>query len=879
MKITKSKIFISLTIVFVFILVLTGLINNSYSFYKFYNKNFAGYLGFRSLEAVGYELDFKKSFLPRGFNGDLNSINLELDAKDLENFQNYYHTVLTGQDSFMPDAGKEWRKAKAIFEDRGSQSVKVKIHGTSYGPIEASLPLLSKLKYGFTREVKTSSIDVSRAGYSLKVKISKEDQYFQGIRSLNLLSPYDDWTLAQSSFNRYFTSHGIISSKGHLMNLYINGQDIGPYLGVEKIDKELLERDHKITNFAILKSNDDWNKGFLDDHRSSTDFTAFDKEQSGEELTILVAQSKLNQLFEAIQEENFQIIFDLVDIENLAKVASVYKLSGSSSPLYGDNVRYIYDFATGKFKFAFTLEHAPKPLAFYQPAYFDYYAEEPFPPHKLLLLLLTKDWFIEKRNKFLAQILKNQDNMISLFQSEIESDLSKLIQTRFPTTFYRHSAKDDLQTLGENLHIIDRYLSYAKIYSTIEIKNDSKHEISLLHDSFTESVLFSAISCEDEKYEFAEPVILSPGKYDHEMNILTSSEISFESPFACIKSFDVRKLDLEIKIDDKHIYFNYARELQPYSHKGLEQFGAGLKKFGSKNKLAEQFQLLPGEYVISDDIFFPIGASLEILPGAIIKIDPAVSILLKGDLIALGSKDAPIIITNNQESSFGAFAIIGNNSKPSDILANYLFVSGGSESILDGIYFSGQFAAHIATVKIENSIFTNSVSDDGVNIKFSSVILKNNIFKDNFADQVDLDYVTGEVTNNEFTYSKSNLNETDGLDISGSSLMIHNNTFSNMTDKGLSVGEKSVATISVNKFLNNNLGIAAKDGSSLCIEENFFKENNKNIVKYIKKKMYVQPNIYSKNKYQSKVHLMDQDSIVLIDKNSMPCNNSFMYQQ
>ncbi len=107
MKITKSKIFISLTIIFVFILLFTGLINNSYSFYKFYNKHFAGYLGFRSLEAVGYELDFKKSFLPRGFKGDFNSINLELDAKDLENFQNYYHTILTGQDNFMPDAGKE----------------------------------------------------------------------------------------------------------------------------------------------------------------------------------------------------------------------------------------------------------------------------------------------------------------------------------------------------------------------------------------------------------------------------------------------------------------------------------------------------------------------------------------------------------------------------------------------------------------------------------------------------------------------------------------------------------------------------------------------------------------------------------------------------
>jgi len=876
MKSAKLKIIIFITISFALVLLFTGLINNSYSFYKFYNKNFAGYLGFRSIEAIGYELDFKKSFLPRGFTGDVNSINLELDAKDLENFQNYYHTVLKNSDGFMPDSGKEWRKAKVIFENRDPQSVKVKIHGTSYGPIESSLPIFSKLKYGFTKEIKPSAVDVSRGGYSLKIKISKEDKYFKGIRSLNLLSPYDDWTLAQSAFNRYFTSHDIISSKGFLVNLYINGQDIGPYLGVEKIDKELLERDHKITNFAILKSNDDWNKGFLDDHRSSTDFTAFDKEQSGEDYTILVAQSKLHQLFQAIEDENFQLIFDMVDIENLAKVASVYKLSGSSSPLYGDNVRYIYDFATGKFKFAFTLEHGLKPLVFFQPAYFDYYAEELYPPHKLLLLLLTKDWFIEKRNKFLAKIIQNKDGMISAFSNEIEADLSKLTQTRFPTTFYRHSAKDDLKTLIDNLNIIENYLSYAKIYSTIEVKDNSTSRVRLLHDSYTESTFFSVLSCQDEKYEFNDPIVLLPGKYDDDLNILTSSAISFEIPFTCIKSFDIRKLDLEKKIDDKHIYFNFARELKPYFPMGLDQFGDGLRRFGSKNEVVQKFQLLPGEYVISNDVFFPIGASLEILPGAIIKIDPKISILLKGDFIALGSKDEPIVIKNNQEDSFGAFAIIGNNSEPSNIYVNYLFVSGGSESILDGIYFSGQFSAHIANVEIENSIFTNSFSDDGINIKFSSVILKNNIFKDNFADQIDLDYVTGEVINNKFTYSKSNLNETDGLDISGSRLTIHNNTFSNMTDKGLSVGEKSVAAISMNEFLNNNLGIAAKDGSSLCIEANFFRENNKDIVKYIKKKMYVQPNIYSKNEYQNKIYLMDQNSTVSINKDNMPCNISFM---
>ena len=91
----------------------------------------------------------------------------------------------------------------------------------------------------------------------------------------------------------------------------------------------------------------------------------------------------------------------------------------------------------------------------------------------------------------------------------------------------------------------------------------------------------------------------------------------------------------------------------------------------------------------------------------------------------------------------------------------------------------------------------NSTSDDWVNIKFSNIQILDSAFYNNFADQIDLDYSNGVVSGNKFYYINPVMEglSTDGLDISGSLVVIRNNIFDGMTDKGISVGESSNAII------------------------------------------------------------------------------------
>jgi hypothetical protein len=71
---------------------------------------------------------------------------------------------------------------------------------------------------------------------------------------------------------------------------------------------------------------------------------------------------------------------------------------------------------------------------------------------------------------------------------------------------------------------------------------------------------------------------------------------------------------------------------------------------------------------------------------------------------------------------------------------------------------------------------------------------------------VDLDFVTGEVRNSQFTN-----NAGDGLDLSGSRGDIINNRFEYSGDKGLSVGENSHPIVVNALFRGNQIGTSVKD--------------------------------------------------------------------
>ena len=407
MGVLKNSKALNLSILFVTLMIFIILSINTHLFFRVWEKTFDSIIPYERLENFSHQFNLYKAIQTRGYKNTKDNINIDLSAEDIKAFQSYYHESIFGL-GYLDDASNEWRKSSVILPEKKEQKIKIKIHGTSTTPVRKSLSLVDSLRYRFLNNIDANDLDISRGGYAFKIKIKSEDEYYDGARRLNLLSPEDDWSPSTNTINKYIQSLGVISSAGEIKNLFINGREIGPYLVIENLGKELLERNYQITNYAILKVNDDWNKGFYMPHISSTDYSSYDIEQSGEMGTIPIAQTAFKNLMLALDQGDIQSIRSFVDIENIAKIAALFNLTGTIHPVSGDNVKYIYDIATGKFKLSYRLEGKVYPLQSYAPSNFNDQNFHGPRSNKLIDILLKERWFLNKRDKYLSLILNDQ---------------------------------------------------------------------------------------------------------------------------------------------------------------------------------------------------------------------------------------------------------------------------------------------------------------------------------------------------------------------------------------------------------------------------------------------------------------------------------------
>jgi parallel beta-helix repeat protein len=871
MRFLQSKIFLRTISLIIFFGVIFSYLN-SYKFFELYTKKNSSVISYKYFEKGLFQFNFKYALKKRSYSPDQDSINIELSSEDILAFRDLYYSSFINYDGvnsnssvgFISDKKNIWRKSKVIL-NKNEQLVKIKIHGTSRGPVRGSFTLPNHLKAIYNDKVKKEYLDISRGGYAFKIKIDSEDKFFNGMRRINLLSPYDDWTIVQNSINKYISSLNIITAYGSYKKLFINGMFVGPYLMQEQIGKELLERDFQITNYALMKSNDDWDKAFFDAHYGTTDYTSYDKEQSGTPETIGIAANLLNRLYKGIENKDLKTVYDLMDIDSLAKVAALIKLTGGVSPLHGDNTKYIYNISSGKFQFVYRLEGAPSKLQNSAPAKFDLDKYNNIHYHKVFDLLLNQNDFINLRNTYLAKIINDEENIFKMLDKEYSKTVNFLNEVNFPTNTFKYNFVNDYETLRQNIKIIKNYLEYSKVYVTINKDFDNQQTLKILNDSYTSSYLKKIVSCEDKIHTLTSPIKLNTPKYSRLDGFIVEQNITYvKPPFDCIKSLEIGKDISKLDLDQKNLYFNSAISLKYYDEIGLDEFGDNLivKELNADDHFQRKYMLNKGQYSLTKDIIFPSNSILIIEAGTNLVLDEDVSILIKGSLIAQGTELDPIIVTNKLNKAFGSFAVIGSKIFDDFVKLDYFQLKGGSEKVINGIYFSGQASFHDVDVNINNSIFEDSSSDDGLNIKFGNVLIRNSTFRNNFGDQIDLDYTFGNIENNIFYISPKYTNEfiSDGLDVSGTNVKISNNSFINMTDKGISVGENSNVFVENNLIKNNNMGIAAKDSSEACLNKNNFNANVIDIAGYVKKKMYKMPRIFIIDQNYESTNILNEDN-------------------
>jgi hypothetical protein len=157
---------------------------------------------------------------------------------------------------------------------------------------------------------------------------------------------------------------------------------------------------------------------------------------------------------------------------------------------------------------------------------------------------------------------------------------------------------------------------------------------------------------------------------------------------------------------------------------------------------------------------------------------------------------------------------------------------------MGGVYLSGALCIYHGDLSLSNSVIKDNHADDALNVKYGAVSIQKTLFENNFADNIDCDFCVGEVKNSAFIGNVNGSTNGDGLDISGSKLLIQECEFKHLGDKGVSIGEHSEAIVYKNLFdANRNLS-AIKDSSRAIFLGNTFKSSSSPILSYQKKQIF-----------------------------------------
>jgi hypothetical protein len=172
--------------------------------------------------------------------------------------------------------------------------------------------------------------------------------------------------------------------------------------------------------------------------------------------------------------------------------------------------------------------------------------------------------------------------------------------------------------------------------------------------------------------------------------------------------------------------------------------------------------------------------------------------------------------------------------------------------------FSGGLTFMQTRVVITDTLLDAFSSEDGLHLPYSSFDITRLTIHNSRSDALDTDWGNGTITGSSFTSLTG-----DGVDISGAYVRVIDCVMQGCGDKGISVGEGAVADIDGVKLLKNKTGVAIKDQSVVHLSNSLITGNERGLLRYIKKPVFIYPELYLSN-----VDIRDNGTNVIEDDHS-----------
>jgi len=196
-------------------------------------------------------------------------------------------------------------------------------------------------------------------------------------------------------------------------------------------------------------------------------------------------------------------------------------------------------------------------------------------------------------------------------------------------------------------------------------------------------------------------------------------------------------------------------------------------------------------YYINKTIIVPAGTHLTIEAGSVLRFKKGASLISYSPITARGTENEPILfVAQNEASTWGVVGLVMAGKSVFD----HVKFENGNTALVNNLQFSGTLSLVDTDAEITNSEFLNLFGKDGVWVLKGDVTIRENVFKNNRVDCLDLDYGSGEISNNQFINCGD-----EGIDLMENyNVRIFNNIIVSAGDKGIDADNNIEKIMSLN---------------------------------------------------------------------------------
>ena len=231
----------------------------------------------------------------------------------------------------------------------------------------------------------------------------------------------------------------------------------------------------------------------------------------------------------------------------------------------------------------------------------------------------------------------------------------------------------------------------------------------------------------------------------------------------------------------------------------------------------DMLSLRPGVWTVERDLLIPEGYSLTAPAGVVLRFAEDAVLLSESPLFFTGTPDQPVVLEPVEGAASWGGVVVLNAGDRSEW--RHVTVRKTNSIARAGWTTTGGITFYHAPVTMTDCLIEGTLAEDGTNIFGADFLLDRVTFSGCESDSFDGDFVTGTIRDSVFRDGKA-----DGVDLSGSNVLVEGSQFLNLGDKGLSIGENSTCRVVNCQIEATSIGIAAKDLSEVSVSSTQFRK-------------------------------------------------------